>query len=112
MAPQGGGREDGALLRDDGSRTRRLPAAADRWARQDRPGGHPPLGGGARTPECGEEAGDGGVPGRGEDDGVRLRADSEEEVRQMLDDMPLSRVAKPNIRRMQALGEMHAVDQF
>ena len=41
-----------------------------------------------------------------------FEADSEEEVRQMLDDMPLSRVAKPNIRRMQALGEMHAVDQF
>ena len=41
-----------------------------------------------------------------------FEADSEEEVRQMLDDLPLSRVAKPNIRRMQPLGEMHAVDQF
>src|SRR5215210_6484722 len=41
-----------------------------------------------------------------------FEADSEDEVRQMLDDLPLSRVAKPNIRRMQPLGEMHAVDQF
>jgi muconolactone delta-isomerase len=41
-----------------------------------------------------------------------FEADSEEEVRQMLDDLPLSRVAKPNIRRMQPLGEMHAVDQI
>ena len=41
-----------------------------------------------------------------------FEADSEEEVRQMLDELPLSRVAKPDIRRMQALGEMHAVDQF
>jgi hypothetical protein len=41
-----------------------------------------------------------------------FEADSEEEVRQMLDGLPLSGVAKPDIRRMQALGEMHAVDQF
>ena len=40
-----------------------------------------------------------------------FEADSEEEVRQMLDELPLSQVAKPDIRRMQALGEMHAVDQ-
>jgi hypothetical protein len=30
----------------------------------------------------------------------------------MLGDLPLSQVAKPDIRRMQALGEMHAFDQF
>jgi len=42
-----------------------------------------------------------------------FEADSEEEVREMLDDMPLSQVAKkPNIRRMQTLGEMHAFDKF
>jgi len=41
-----------------------------------------------------------------------FEADSEEEVRQMLDELPLSRVAKPDIRRMRSLGEMHAVDQF
>src|SRR5215210_1156170 len=41
-----------------------------------------------------------------------FEADSEEEVREMLDEMPLSGVAKPNIRRMQALGEMHAFDKF
>jgi hypothetical protein len=40
-----------------------------------------------------------------------FEADSEEEVREMLDDLPLSQVAKPNISRMQALGEMHAFDQ-
>src|ERR687889_340335 len=40
-----------------------------------------------------------------------FEADSEEEVRGMLDDMPLSQVAKSNIRRMQTLGEMHAFDQ-
>src|SRR5215212_3140626 len=64
---------DGALLRDDGPRTRRLPAAADRWAREDRARGHPALGGGARTPKSGEEAGDGWVSCRREADGVRLR---------------------------------------
>jgi hypothetical protein len=41
-----------------------------------------------------------------------FEADSEKEVREMLDDMPLSQVAKPNIRRMQTLGEMHAFDKF
>jgi len=41
-----------------------------------------------------------------------FEADSEEEVRQMLDELPLSGVAKPDIRRMQALGEMHAFDEF
>ena len=41
-----------------------------------------------------------------------FEADSEEEVRQMLDELPLSGVAKPDIRRMQALGEMHAFDKF
>ena len=40
-----------------------------------------------------------------------FEAESEEEVREMLDELPLSGVAKPDIRRMQALGEMHAVDQ-
>jgi hypothetical protein len=41
-----------------------------------------------------------------------FEAESEEEVREMLEELPLSRVAKPDIRRMQALGEMHAVDQY
>jgi muconolactone delta-isomerase len=41
-----------------------------------------------------------------------FEADSEEEVRQMLDELPLSQVAKPDIRQMQALGEMHAFNQF
>src|SRR5215218_8732920 len=70
---RGGGEEDGTLLRDDGPRTRRLPAAAFRWTRQDRARGHPPLRGGASTPQSGEEAGYWGLPARGEADGVRLR---------------------------------------
>jgi len=38
-----------------------------------------------------------------------FEADSEEEVRATLEDLPLSGVAKkPDIKRMQALGEMHA----
>jgi hypothetical protein len=41
-----------------------------------------------------------------------FEADSEEEVREMLVDLPLSQVAKPDIARMQALGEMRAFDQF
>jgi len=41
-----------------------------------------------------------------------FEADSEEEVREMLDDLPLSGVAKPNIRRMQSLGEMRTLDHF
>src|SRR5215203_4557374 len=64
---------DGALLRDYGPRARRLPAAADRGAREDRARGYPTLGGGARTPKSGEEAGDGWVSCRREADGVRLR---------------------------------------
>ena len=37
-----------------------------------------------------------------------FEADSEEEVREVLDGLPLSGVAeKPDIKRMQALGEMH-----
>src|SRR5215203_2281111 len=67
------GEEDGALLRDYGPRTRRLPAAAFRWTSQDRARGHPPLRGGASAPKSGEEAGDGWVPARGEAGGVRLR---------------------------------------
>jgi hypothetical protein len=41
-----------------------------------------------------------------------FEADSEEEVREMLGELPLSGVAKPDIRRMEALGEMRAFDQF
>ena len=41
-----------------------------------------------------------------------FEADSEEEVREMLVDLPLSQVAKPDIARMQALGEMRGFDQF
>ena len=41
-----------------------------------------------------------------------FEADSEEEVRQMLDGLPLSGAAKnPDIKRMHELGEMHAFDQ-
>ena len=42
-----------------------------------------------------------------------FEADSEEEVREMLEGLPLSGVAKkPDIRRMRALGEMHALDEL
>jgi|SRR5215212_4886559 len=41
-----------------------------------------------------------------------FEADSEEEVRQALGDLPISSVATTHIRRMQALGEMHAFDKF
>jgi hypothetical protein len=40
-----------------------------------------------------------------------FEAESEEEVRQMLDGLPLSGAAKPDVKRMQALGEMPAFDQ-
>jgi hypothetical protein len=41
-----------------------------------------------------------------------FEADSEEEVRQMLDGLPLSGAAKkPDIKRMHELGGMHAFDQ-
>jgi hypothetical protein len=38
-----------------------------------------------------------------------FEADSGKEVREVLDGLPLSGVAKPNIRPMRALGEMHAI---
>ena len=41
-----------------------------------------------------------------------FEADSEEEVRRMLEGMPLAGVATPNVRRMRALGEMRALDTF
>jgi hypothetical protein len=40
-----------------------------------------------------------------------FEADSEEEVRGVLEELPLSGVAVPHIRRMRALGEMHALDE-
>src|SRR5215218_4811844 len=41
-----------------------------------------------------------------------FEADSEEEVRKVLNGLPLSGAAKkPDIKRMQELGEMHAFDQ-
>jgi hypothetical protein len=40
-----------------------------------------------------------------------FEADSDEEVREVLDGLPLSGVAEPNIRRMQTLVEMRAFDQ-
>jgi hypothetical protein len=41
-----------------------------------------------------------------------FEAESEEEVRKMLDGLPLSGVAKkPDIKRMQALGEMRALEE-
>jgi muconolactone delta-isomerase len=41
-----------------------------------------------------------------------FEADSEEEVREVLEDLPLSGVVTPNIKPMQTLGEMHAFDEF
>jgi muconolactone delta-isomerase len=41
-----------------------------------------------------------------------FEADSEEEVRDLLEGLPLSGVATPNIRQMRSLGEMHAFDKF
>jgi muconolactone delta-isomerase len=40
-----------------------------------------------------------------------FEADSEEEVREVLDDLPLSGVATPKVRRMRALGEMHSLEK-
>jgi hypothetical protein len=40
-----------------------------------------------------------------------FEADSEEEVREVLDSLPLSGVATPHIRRMRSLGEMHALEE-
>jgi Muconolactone delta-isomerase len=40
-----------------------------------------------------------------------FEADSEEEVRGVLEELPLSGVAVPHIRRMRALGEMHVLDE-
>jgi muconolactone delta-isomerase len=40
-----------------------------------------------------------------------FEADSEEEVRKMLEELPLSGVATPKVRRMRALGEMDTLDQ-
>ncbi len=40
-----------------------------------------------------------------------FEAESEEEVREVLDGLPLSGVAKPEIRPMRSLGEMHALDE-
>jgi hypothetical protein len=40
-----------------------------------------------------------------------FEADSEEEVRNMLDGLPLSGVATPHIRPMRALGEMRALEE-
>jgi len=37
-----------------------------------------------------------------------FEAESEDEVREMLDSLPLSGVASPDIRPMRSLGEMHA----
>jgi muconolactone delta-isomerase len=41
-----------------------------------------------------------------------FEADSEEEVRQVLEDLPLSGIVTPNIKPMRSLGEMHAFDEF
>ena len=41
-----------------------------------------------------------------------FEAESEREVREVLYGLPLSGVATPNIKRMQALGELHAFDKF
>jgi muconolactone delta-isomerase len=39
-----------------------------------------------------------------------FEADSEEEVREVLEGLPLSGVVKPEIKPMRTLGEMHAFD--
>lgn len=41
-----------------------------------------------------------------------FEADSEEEVREVLNGLPLSGVATPDIRPMRSLGEMHAFEGF
>jgi len=41
-----------------------------------------------------------------------FEADSEEEVRDLLEGLPLSGVATPDIKPMQALGEMKALDEL
>jgi muconolactone delta-isomerase len=41
-----------------------------------------------------------------------FEADSEEEVREVLEDLPLSGVVTPNIKPMRSLGDMHAFDKF
>jgi muconolactone delta-isomerase len=40
-----------------------------------------------------------------------FEADSEEEVRELLERMPLSGVTTPKVRRMRALGEMRALEE-
>ena len=40
-----------------------------------------------------------------------FKAQSEEEVREVLDELPLSGVATPHIRPMRSLGEMHALEE-
>jgi muconolactone delta-isomerase len=41
-----------------------------------------------------------------------FEADSEEEVREVLEGLPLSGVVTPNIKPMRSLGDMHAFDKF
>jgi muconolactone delta-isomerase len=41
-----------------------------------------------------------------------FEADSEEEVRRVLEDLPLSEVATTTVRPMRALGELSALDEF
>jgi muconolactone delta-isomerase len=41
-----------------------------------------------------------------------FEADSEEEVREVLEGLPLSGVATTNVRRMRALGELRDLEEF
>jgi muconolactone delta-isomerase len=41
-----------------------------------------------------------------------FEADSEDEVREVLDDMPLSGVATADVKHMRALGEMKSFEEF
>jgi muconolactone delta-isomerase len=41
-----------------------------------------------------------------------FEADSEEEVREVLEGLPLSGVARVEVRRMWALGELHSLEEF
>src|SRR5215210_6783515 len=91
-------------------RKTRRPTVAGRSARAHRARGHPPLRGGPHTPEGAREAGDGGYL-LGERSMVFVfEANSEEEVRQVLDGLPLSGVATAEVRPMRALGELHALE--
>src|SRR5215213_5356947 len=103
---------DGPLLRDDGPRKTCRPTAAGQSARAHRARGHPSLRGGPHTPKGAREAGDGGYLVGERSLVFVFEVDSEEEVRQVLEGLPLSGVATAEIRPMRALGELHALEEL